>query len=43
MEVQSHEVHNSFDNDGYLIQDELFNDIELGIEERLLDDVDSRL
>ncbi|XP_019754151.2 uncharacterized protein LOC109533306 [Dendroctonus ponderosae] len=42
MEVQSHEVYNSFDKDGYLIQDELFNDIELGIEERLLDDVDSR-
>ncbi|CAG9767433.1 unnamed protein product [Ceutorhynchus assimilis] len=43
MQIQSHEVYNSFDNNGYLIQDEMFKDIELSIENRLLEDeVDSR-
>lgn len=42
MEMQSHEVHNSFNQEGYLVEDEMFNEIELSIEERLLDEADSR-
>ncbi|KAL1497614.1 hypothetical protein ABEB36_008544 [Hypothenemus hampei] len=42
MQVQTHQVHNSFDKNGYLIRDELFQQIELNIEDSLLEDGDSR-
>lgn len=43
MEMQSHQVYDSFDESGYLVHDDMFNELETSIEERLLDDGDSRL
>ncbi|XP_050297834.1 uncharacterized protein LOC126737128 isoform X2 [Anthonomus grandis grandis] len=40
MLVQSYVVHNSFDKNGYLIQDDLVNELESSIEDRLLDEAD---
>ncbi|XP_030758644.1 uncharacterized protein LOC115884268 [Sitophilus oryzae] len=42
LEMQSHELHDSFDKNGFLIKDELFNEVEMRIEEKLLDEPDSR-
>ncbi|KAF7282533.1 hypothetical protein GWI33_002567 [Rhynchophorus ferrugineus] len=40
--IQNHELHSSFDKDGFLIHDDLFDEIERRMEEKLLDDPDSR-
>ncbi|XP_066262482.1 protein xmas [Euwallacea similis] len=42
MKTFGHVVQNSFDENGFLVHDEMFNELELSIEDQLLDEGDSR-